>query len=136
MSDTWFDVFVVLPSGRQIRTGRIDVSTLPNRYAPSANFTYAAEYLSDPDAYALSPDLDLFAGRQDAPLIRVSGLHTAFEDAAPDTWGRGLIRAEHTRAARAAGTRANATSTRTPTPKSPRALSCVAAIPPIVMFAN
>lgn len=98
-------VLITLPSGREIVAGTLDSDKLPNRYQPSANFTYAPAYLADSEAYPLSPDLDLVSGRQDAPMSRPSGLHAAFDDAAPDRWGQGLIRAENARAARSANQR-------------------------------
>lgn len=53
----------------------------------SSSFTYSSDYLRLPDAYPLDPSLPLSAGSW--PLQR--SLPRAFDDAAPDRWGRNLI---------------------------------------------
>lgn len=57
------------------------------RGAPvSAIFTYSASYLAFSRAIAIDPNLPLVAGSQ--PFDRLPG---AFQDCAPDRWGRNLI---------------------------------------------
>lgn len=53
----------------------------------SSSFVYANSYLTHPDAYELDPALPLNLGTS-----HVLGLPGAFTDAAPDRWGRNLIR--------------------------------------------
>ena len=53
----------------------------------SSTFVYDADFLADRSAYALDPALPLSSGPHHAP-----GLPRAFADAAPDRWGRNLIR--------------------------------------------
>lgn len=66
-------------------------------------FTYAQQWLSNPAAFPISPEMPLDAGRHEPPLWK--NLPYAFDDAAPDRWGRDLLQAEHRRQARAAGQR-------------------------------
>jgi len=69
---------ITMPAGvLHVETGR----TL------SSTFVYAADYLANRAAYALDPALPLGSGPHHAP-----GLPGAFADAAPDRWGRNLIR--------------------------------------------
>lgn len=51
----------------------------------SASFTYAEDYLTRGDAFALAPALGLFPGAQ--PLAPVN----PFSDSAPDSWGRRVL---------------------------------------------
>jgi serine/threonine-protein kinase HipA len=55
--------------------------------ALNSTFVYHADYLANRAAYALDPGLPLDSGAHHAP-----GLPGAFADAAPDRWGRNLIR--------------------------------------------
>ena len=57
----------------------------------SSTFAYAVDYLREPGAHAIDPELPLVTGAQpvSAPLPR------AFADAAPDRWGRRLIERRH-----------------------------------------
>jgi len=69
---------VTIPAGLlHVETGR----------ALSSTFVYDADYLANRSAYALDPVLPLDSGAHHAP-----GLPGAFADAAPDRWGRNLIR--------------------------------------------
>lgn len=78
------------------------------RGVQSATFAYATEYLANPDAYALDPELPLHGGALQTRAGRA--LFGAFTDGAPDRWGRtimdrreaGLAR-EEKRAARTLG---------------------------------
>ncbi len=67
----------------------------------SATFSYAPEYLSGPDSYALDPALPLVAGPQQTPLGRA--IFGAFSDCAPDRWGRRLIERDRAPARRSRG---------------------------------
>ena len=53
----------------------------------SSTFTYDPGYLGRPDAYPIDPSHTLAGGS----WPRVRGLPRAFDDAAPDRWGRNLI---------------------------------------------
>lgn len=64
----------------------------------TTSFSYASDYLSNPGAFALSPDMPLAPG-----TYHSEGLQElrAFEDCMPDRWGRNLLfRAERNAAAR------------------------------------
>ena len=56
----------------------------------SASFAYEAAYIGRSDAYALDPSLPLAQGAQHTP--DGIAMFRAFTDAAPDRWGRTLIR--------------------------------------------
>lgn len=71
-------------AGRTIEAGTAYVDRRRNTVTTS--FSYNADYLADPEAYALDPALPLEAGRG-----HVDGLPGAFADCAPDRWGRRLI---------------------------------------------
>jgi serine/threonine-protein kinase HipA len=76
----------------------VDGTTLPvgvayvNRRGDqtTVNLTYATDYLADPRAYPVSPDLPLSHSRHST-----DGLPGAFADSAPDRWGRNLIAKRH-----------------------------------------
>lgn len=67
----------------------------------SASFSYAPEYLTRFDAYALDPSLPLVQGG--LPTPEGLSMFRAFTDAAPDRWGRNLIMREERRRATAQG---------------------------------
>ena len=71
--------------------------SIRRRGRESATFSYAPEYLSGPDSYALDPALPLVAGPQQTPLGRA--VFGAFSDCAPDRWGRRLIERDERRRA-------------------------------------
>ncbi|AKT52151.1 type II toxin-antitoxin system HipA family toxin [Arsenicicoccus sp. oral taxon 190] len=80
-----------------VRVGTLHVHRA--RGAESASFTYDADYLGRPGAYALEPALPLRSG-----AFHLSGrLFGAFADSSPDRWGRTLVRRALAEAARAAG---------------------------------
>ena len=56
---------------------------------PSLTFTYLDEWLADGRGFAISPDLPLQRGPHTPAPHRVTFL--AFDDAAPDKWGRDLL---------------------------------------------
>ena len=68
-----------------IRVGTAFVST--RRGTVTTRFAYDASYLARSDAWAISPELPLDAGR-----ATTTGLPGAMADTAPDRWGRNLIR--------------------------------------------
>ncbi|KQQ03545.1 MULTISPECIES: type II toxin-antitoxin system HipA family toxin [unclassified Rathayibacter] len=78
------DVHVEL-NGRTALVGRAHFHR-PRGTLTSTTFQYDADYLGDPDAYAIDPALRLVSGSQ-----QTSGLPGAFADSAPDRWGRNLI---------------------------------------------
>lgn len=59
------------------------------RQVEAASFSYRAEYLSAPGAYALDPALPLVLGAQQTRVGQA--LFGAFSDCAPDRWGRTLV---------------------------------------------
>jgi serine/threonine-protein kinase HipA len=65
--------------------------------AGSATFAYFPEYLTRSDSYQLDPLLDEHAAQQQTP--REQALFGAFSDAAPDGWGRRLVRRNELRRA-------------------------------------
>ncbi|MEX1265109.1 MAG: HipA domain-containing protein [Actinomycetota bacterium] len=67
----------------------------------SASFSYETSYLARQDAYALDPSLPLVQGGLQTPVGL--SMFRAFADAAPDRWGRALIRKEEGRRAVAEG---------------------------------
>jgi len=71
------------------------------RNVESATFSYAPEYLRNPDAYALDPGLPLATGSYQTPTNRA--LFGAFTDCAPDRWGRTLVKRRETAEARVQG---------------------------------
>lgn len=71
------------------QAGAFTVDVRPGFYAPSLTFTYLDEWLSDGRAFPISPDLPLQRGPHTPAPHRTTFL--AFDDAAPDRWGRGLM---------------------------------------------
>ncbi len=65
------------------------------------SFSYADTWLSDGQAFELSPELPLVRGPQRPTLGRM--LFGSFQDAAPDSWGRKLLYEEARQQARAKG---------------------------------
>ncbi len=68
---------------------------------PAVSFRYTAGWLADPRAYALDPALPLVPDEASPPAGRA--LFNAFGDAAPDQWGRELMRLGEQLRARATG---------------------------------
>ena len=101
MTDQRVEV-VVAVEGEDVLAGRL--ISHRGRGAETSSFSYDSTYLGRRDAYALDPTLPLGEGFFQAP----GGLaiFRAFADAAPDTWGRNLIKREESRRARADGTAA------------------------------
>ncbi|HIX00941.1 MAG TPA: type II toxin-antitoxin system HipA family toxin, partial [Candidatus Nesterenkonia stercoripullorum] len=64
-------------------------------------FTYDRGWLSTPDAFPISPEMPLTSGPHEPFPSRHTPL--AFDDAAPDRWGRDLINAGHRRQAKESG---------------------------------
>jgi len=52
----------------------------------STTFSYAPDFVANPRAFALEPDLPLTLG-----ALHVQGIPRSFADSAPDRWGRNLI---------------------------------------------
>lgn len=85
--------------GADIPCGRL--CTNARRGIETASFTYHDSYLSNPQAFALAPDMPLIAG---AVHSQGSAMFRAFMDCMPDRWGCSLMgRAE--RALRHVGSR-------------------------------
>lgn len=96
-------VFVEVPDGRTVHAGWIHYEPNAGQYKPSINFEYAGDFLADPGAYPLSPDLPLHSGFIPAPMSR--DVFMAFADVQPDMWGRRLMHADFRRLAREEGRR-------------------------------
>ncbi|PQA88327.1 type II toxin-antitoxin system HipA family toxin [Hyphococcus luteus] len=85
------EAIVALGESKRI-VGRLRFETDGRRQ--HSQFEYAPEWLADPDRFALSPALPLrtggffSSGRDD----KTSALSGCFADAAPDAWGRALMR--------------------------------------------
>jgi len=65
-----------------------------------SSFTYAGEWLRNPDRFSVSPDLELIPGHQvrKAPTKDDSCFFHALADTAPDAWGRRVIARAHAKA--------------------------------------
>ncbi|MGW9113683.1 type II toxin-antitoxin system HipA family toxin [Microbacterium sp. NPDC055683] len=83
--------------------GDVQIERRAGRTTESMTFGYRDGWLSRVDAFAISPDLPLQRGPQVPAHHRSTFL--AFDDAAPDAWGRGLLRAAALADARRAGRR-------------------------------
>lgn len=92
MADTAVDVIVQI-GGNDVAAGRLWAHA--SRGVDTATFEYLPEYLSRGDAYELDPRLPKVAGQQQTSARHA--LFGAFSDAAPDGWGRRLIRREEIR---------------------------------------
>ena len=86
---------VVQIADTDLLAGRVWLHRRRNR--ESATFSYAPDYLSRDDAYALDPMLPLVSGPQQTPERRA--IFGAFSDCAPDRWGRRLIKRDERRRA-------------------------------------
>src|ERR1044072_4128271 len=86
MADLQTEV-VVQVAGRDVLAGLL--WSHRRRGRESATFSYVADYLANPIAYALDPQLPLVAGQQQTPAGR--SLFGALSDCGPDRWGRRLI---------------------------------------------
>jgi serine/threonine-protein kinase HipA len=95
MPDRLVDVIVQIDGG-DVHAGRLWAHSA--RRSESATFEYAADYLARADSYALDPLLPKHAGQQQT--VAGHALFGAFSDAAPDGWGRRLIRREEVKLAR------------------------------------
>ena len=73
----------------------------------SSAFSYEPEWLSDPERFAVSPDLPLTSDRQfrKAPSQNDSVFHFAIADTAPDGWGCRVIARDHARRRKLAATK-------------------------------
>jgi serine/threonine-protein kinase HipA len=85
--------------GRTVAVGTLYLNRRRGRL--TSTFAYHPAYLTEPGAYAIDPELPLVAGNQAVG----PALPRAFADAAPDRWGRNLIRQRIELEARAAGAR-------------------------------
>jgi len=84
------DVYIDL-DGEPVRLGQAWFTQ--RRGGPvSSVFAYSATFLARRDAIAIDPNLELVTGNQ-----YVDGLPGAFQDCAPDRWGRNLIDKRHRR---------------------------------------
>jgi serine/threonine-protein kinase HipA len=87
MPDTIVDVLVQI-AGEDVPAGRLWAH--PHGRSDSATFAYLPEYLAREDSYELDPRLAEHTGQQQT--AEGQALFGAFSDAAPDGWGRRLIR--------------------------------------------
>ncbi|MFH5880325.1 type II toxin-antitoxin system HipA family toxin [Arthrobacter sp. NA-172] len=86
-----------------VQAGNFSVDVRPGFQKPSMTFTYLDEWLSDSRAFPISPDLPLKRGPHTPASHRTTFL--AFDDAAPDSWGRNLLDAGLRKRARTEGAR-------------------------------
>jgi serine/threonine-protein kinase HipA len=98
MADPAVDVVVQI-AGEDVPAGRLWAHS--HGRVGSATFEYLPEYLSRSDSYELDPALGNHTGQQQTPEGRA--LFGAFSDAAPDGWGRRLIRRNEIHRARERG---------------------------------
>lgn len=89
------EVFISI-HGQTVRVGTAYFSH--HRQKVTTTFHYAHDWLADPQAFPLGPDLPLDGGPQ-----FTDGLPGALSDCAPDQWGRHLIERRSHAAARRAG---------------------------------
>jgi serine/threonine-protein kinase HipA len=82
------EIHVQLPGRGPVRAGTLYAHRRQGR--ESASFSYASSWIADADAYALDPLLPLGEGA--FHTNHRQAMFGAFSDAAPDTWGRNLIR--------------------------------------------
>jgi serine/threonine-protein kinase HipA len=87
MPDTIVDVLIQI-AGEDVPAGRLWAH--PHGPSGSATFAYLPEYLAREGSYELDPRLANHTGQQQT--IESQALFGAFSDAAPDGWGRRLIR--------------------------------------------
>ena len=87
MTDATVDVVVQI-AGEDVPAGRLWAHR--DRGVGSATFAYLPEYLARDDSYELDRLLAKHTGQQQTPDGQA--LFGAFSDAAPDGWGRRLIR--------------------------------------------
>lgn len=95
MTDVIVDVVVQI-AREDVRAGRLWAHR--GHGVGSATFAYLPEYLARDDGYELDSVLAKHAGQQQTP--EGQALFGAFSDAAPDGWGRRLIRRSEIRRAR------------------------------------
>jgi serine/threonine-protein kinase HipA len=86
-------------TNRPLLVGRL--WTRDKQGTETATFIYDASWLKRPDAVALSPSLTLTPG----PFQANKGLFAPFSDAAPDRWGKKLMRHHERNRAALAGTK-------------------------------
>jgi serine/threonine-protein kinase HipA len=98
MTDRTVDVIVQI-GGQDVAAGRLWAHR--HGRVGSSTFAYLPEYLARSDGYALDPLLARHTGQQQTPEGR--DLFGAFSDAAPDGWGRRLIRRSEVQLARERG---------------------------------
>jgi serine/threonine-protein kinase HipA len=95
MAEREAEVYVQI-GGADVFAGRL--WSHRRRGVESQTFSYLAEFLARPGAYALDPALPLVAGQLQTPAGHES--FGAFSDCAPDRWGRMLIRRRARKASR------------------------------------
>lgn len=98
MADRTIEVVVAL-GDEDVLAGRL--FSHRGQGGESATFAYDSSYLSRSDAYALEPTLPMVQGAMQSPVDLA--MFRAFADAAPDRWGRALIRRAEALRARVEG---------------------------------
>lgn len=83
--------------------GDFRIEKRPNFQVPALSFAYRNDWLADAASFAISPDLPLQRGPHTPAPHRQT--FTAFDDAAPDRWGRDLLDAGMQRGAKSKGER-------------------------------
>ncbi len=89
------DVWLTLPTGKNVKAGELAVDEPDSRGALQGQFRYTPEYLEHPTAFPLDP-LHLPLSSETFNADRPSaGVHGVFEDSLPDDWGRRLMVRRH-----------------------------------------
>lgn len=86
----------------QTLVGSLRISPRPPAPNPHIEFLYAKSWLEDRFAFAISPELPLISTAQQPTMGRE--IFGSFMDAAPDTWGQGLLHQYSRNRANDAGT--------------------------------
>jgi len=87
------EVEVYLDAPEPVRVGVLRPSYTGGRNLASASFLYDPAFVSNPEAYEISPDLPLRTSRTFTP--QNTNMFGAFSDASPDEWGQKIIDANH-----------------------------------------
>lgn len=83
-------VYITLPNGKREYCGDIFTTQPDKRGIIEGSFRYAKSYLDNKHAFPLDPE-NLPLSLQDQSTSRKEGVHSVFEDALPDDWGRALL---------------------------------------------
>lgn len=83
-------VSLTFPDGQTVHCGEIITTAPDSRGRIQGAFRYDKAYLEDSRSFPLDP-IHLPLTHKEFTTSRPEGVHSVFEDALPDDWGRGLI---------------------------------------------